>query len=428
MPKDKPDKTRRAALGGLASAGLLAVAGCSSSPSTNPTTTTTSQPTTNSTTTERTTTTQPVAETTVLDDFESLSKWNVESGRVVADTETAYSGSQSARLERKNGPVRLSRSFDLDMSTGNLSMAFKMQSSGNAIARIYLHAPDEENRLMLGEGVRQENSGNWFRLDAGARSVDGLPDMEKVRTVEIEIQGGGSDTTFWVDDLRRTPSPEKGYALLFFDDGLESAHTVGSKVLSKYDMPATVSTVTSKVGDDGYLTVDQMKDLQQQNWEMASHTHSSVNLQNISRLTAEQEIVNAKEWLVDHGFETGARWLVYPYGNFTDSVADFAREYHDLAFRYMGARSAGSGPVTHDMSVSRGDGTDLDLAKRMIDLGDLYSDIQLFTFHDVGDGDGLSMNRSEFEEFAAYLADSPLEVITPSTLYDQFRAQAPEDP
>lgn len=428
MPQDNTEKTRRATLGGLASAGLLAVAGCSSSPSADPTTTTTSQPTTNSTTTERTTTTQPVADTTVLDDFESLSEWTVESGRAVADSETSYAGSQSARLERENGPVRLTRNLDLDLSTSNLSIAFKMQSSGNAVVDLILYAPDRENSLALGEGVREENSGNWFRLDPGANSVNGLPDMKTVEKLEIHVRGGGPDTKFWVDDLRRTPAPEKGHAVLFFDDGLASAHTIGSKVLSEYDMPATVSTVTSRVGDDGYLTVDQMKDLQEQGWEMASHTHSSVNLQNISRLTAEQEIVNAKEWLVDHGFETGSRWLVYPYGNFTDSVADFASEYHDLAFRYMGPRSAGSGPITHDMSVSRGDGTDLDIAKRMVDLGDLYNDIELFTFHDVGGGDGLSMSRSEFEEFVAYLADSPLEVITPSTLYDQFRAKAPEDP
>lgn len=429
MTRDDDKRSRRAVLGSLASVGMLGVAGCSSSASSPDATT--SDRTTTTTTANRTETTQntttneapTVADTTVLENFEDLSGWSVQGGSLHADTSTVYAGSQSARLERGDGPVRLTRSVDLDLSEENLSLAFRMQSSGNAVVQCILRAPDAENQLVLGEGVRQESNGNWFRLDVGARDVAGLPELENVQEVEVRVRGGGRDTTFWVDDLRRVPSPDQGYALLFFDDGLTSAYTEAYDVLSERDMPATVSVVTEHVGTDGNLSLDQLGELSSDGWSVCSHTSTHTNLEDISRLTAEQEIVNAKQWLVDQGFEDGARWLVYPYGGFSEAVTNFASNHHDLAFRYMGTQSVGSGRVTDEMTVSRGDASDIDAAKTMVDLGQLYSDLELFTFHDIdASGDGLAVTPREFEEFVAYLEDSSLTVVTPDTLYSDLRA------
>lgn len=413
-------------LGSIATAGMLGVAGCSGSASSPTTTSRTRTTTGNQTaTTQNTTTTDSPApaDTTVLENFEDLSGWSVEGGSIHADQSTVYAGSQSARLERGDGPVRLTRDVDLDLSAENLSMAFRMESSGNAVVEFYLRAPDAEDQLVLGEGVRQESSGDWFRLDAGARDVVGLPELENVQQVEVRVRGGGSDTAFWLDDLRRVPSPDQGYALLFFDDGLQSAYTEAYDVLSERDMSATVPVVTDNVGDDGNLSLDQLGDLASNGWNVCSHTSTHTNLENISRLTAEQEIVNAKEWLVDQGFETGSRWLVYPYGGFSEAVTNFAQNHHDLAFRYMGTRSVGSGRVTQGMTVSRGDASDIETAKKMVDLGQLYNDLELFTFHDIdASGDGLAVTPREFEEFVTYLEDSSLTVVTPETIHGDLRA------
>lgn len=428
MTREDDRQTRRAVLGSIATAGLLGVAGCSGTASSPATDTKTTNGTTNQTnTTQATTTTASptVADTKVLENFEDLSGWSVKGGSLEADQSTVYAGSQSARLQQGggNGPVRLTRDVDLDLSKENLSLAFRMQSSGNAVVQVLLQAPDQENQLALGEGVRQESSGDWFRLDVGARDVNGLPELENVQKIELRVRGGGSDTKFWLDDLRRVPSPEQGYALLFFDDGLTSTYKHAYDVLSERDMPATVSVVTENVGTDGHLGLDQLDELASNGWNVCSHTSTHTNLEDISRLTAEREIVNAKEWLVDQGFETGARWLVYPYGGFSEAVTNFAGDHHDLAFRYMGTRSVGSGRVTQEMTVSRGDASDIDTAKKMVDLGQLYSDLELFTFHDInGSGDGLAVTPRQFEEFVNYLESSSLTVVTPEKIHSDLRA------
>lgn len=435
-PSDSSRPTRRTALKSITSASLLGIAGClSGSDSDDPSTqSTTSEPTQTQHTTANTTTSgspsepNQVAETTLVDDFENLSDWSIESGSLHPDSDVTFAGSQSARLERSDGPVRISRAVDIDASTKDFSFAFRMESSGNAVPQLKLHAPTESDWLAVGEGIREETSGNWIRLDPGARRVGGLPNLESVERIEIRIRGGGPDTKFWVDDLRTMPSPDGGYALLFFDDGLTSTYENAYPVLDEHDMSAAASVVTGEVGADGHMSLDQLEELQSKGWEMCSHTHSHASLQGISRLEAEREIVNAKEWLTEHGFETGARSIVYPYGGFTDAVTTFAQEYHDLGFRYMGTYSTGSGRVTQEMTASRGDASDLDRAKQMVDLGQLYSDIELFTFHEIGgSSEGLQMSTAQFEEFVGYLDDSSLEVITPSTIWNRFRAEAPQD-
>lgn len=432
MPRS--DKSsRRAVLGSIAAAGLLGIAGCSSnqSPGTStPTTgTTTEQPTT-TTTTETTTTTQSpeLMETTVLDNFERLADWEIAGGSLQPDSSQVYTGTQSAKLDRGEGPIHLTRDVDLNLNEENLSLAFRMEATGNVVVTVRLDAPDAENSLELTEMVRVESAGDWFRLDPGASGVNGLPELGNVQKIDIKIRGGSNESSFWIDDLRRAPSPDSGYALIFLDDGLTSAYEQAYPILSENAMPATVSLPTDFVGNDGYLTMGQLDELVADDWDIASHTASHTNLRNISRLTAEQEIVNAKQWLLDHGFETGARWLVYPSGAFSEAVTDFARQYHDLSFRYLSSRSTGSGPVTQEMTVSRGDARNIEAAKTMVDLGDLYNDIELFTFHEVGNGgDGLGVTKSQFREFVTYLRDSPLKVVTPEKIYEDFRATAPND-
>lgn len=439
-PSESTARTRRNALKSLAAAGVLGVAGCLGGSDTSDQPTETSAPTTDRQTTagNQSTETQTsdgqqaepsnVAESTLVDDFENLSEWTVESGSLHADDSQTFTGSQSARLERNQGPVSISRPVDIDGSTTDLSMAFRMDSSGNAVPQVKLYAPDESNSLVVGEGIREESNRNWFRLDLGARRVEGLPNLEDVSRLEIRIRGGGPDTKFWVDDLRTTPSPDGGKAILFFDDGLTSAYENAYPILQEHGMSASSSIVTGRVGAENHMSLEQLKELQSDGWEMVSHTQSHVSLQGISRVEAEQEIVNAKQWLVDNGFETGALSIVYPYGGFTDATASFANQYHDLGFRYMDTMSCGSGRVTQNMTASRGDASNLERAKTMVDLGQLYSDIELFTFHEVGgSGEGLQMSTADFEEFVTYLDDSELEVITPSTLWDQYQATAPMD-
>ena len=360
------------------------------------------------------------AKTTVVADFEDFSKWK-PLAQQAASSNQSYAGESSAKLHRKSGEPVIARDVNIDFEGYNPSLAFKMKANKVAVVEVRLDAPDPKNQLIFTEGVRPYPGRDWMRLDLGVSDVKGLPDLKKVSKVRIRIRGGGDGANFWVDDLRAVPSPDKPTVAFTFDDALASQYKKGFNILSKYDMPATMFTITDNVGDTGYVTLNQMKEMKSAGWEFGSHGKTSKRLIGLSRLTAEEEIVEAKKWLVDHGFKKGAQYFAYPYGKFDQQAKQFLGNYHDMAFRYLGTASAGSGYVTEPLTASRGNGADLEQAKRMVKLATLYNDLQIFTFHGIGTGGSLGISAKEFEELVAYVADQNVNVVTASQIDSQFR-------
>lgn len=360
------------------------------------------------------------AETTLIDDFEDLSQWKTVAGRV-SSANDAYAGDSSAKIHRKEREPVITRDVDIDFTKYNPSFAIKTDTDRISVVEMTLDAPDENNQLILREGVRPWPSSQWMRLDLGVRGVNGLPDLQNVTKIRLRLKGGGNGSNFWVDDLRAVPSPEKGTVALTFDDSLASQYEHGFNIMSKFDMPGTMFTVTDRVGDNGYITLDQMKEMQSGGWEFGSHGQTSEQLIEISRLTAEEEIVGAKEWLVDNGFETGAEYIAYPFGKFDAGTLNFLKDHHRMGFRYLGTESAGCGRITEPLTASRGNGANLERAKQMVQLGALYNDLQIYTFHDIGSEGNLSMSPREFEELVAFIADQEVDVVTVSQIDEQFR-------
>lgn len=425
------DRSRRNVLRALGVATVGGLAGCTStlkseagvggSSGTKTATTTSSNTTATADQTATPSSAKTPTETKLVDDFEDLSKWTVGGGGELTSVRDSYAGSHAAKVVRRSGEPTLTRSVDLDLRQYNPSLAVKTTASAPTVVEVRLLAPDEKNQLVLREGLRPLSDRGWIRIDPGVSDVVGLPDLEKVSEIKVRLQGGSQGTAFWLDDLRMVPSPEEPTVALTFDDSRASQYKA-FEVLREYDMPGTVATITDKVGTDGFLTMKQMDEMKSAGWEFASHTATQPSLLDISRLTAEREIVQAKQWLVDHGFEAGAQSFAYPYGKFDQSVTNFIDEHHEMAFRYLGPASAGSGRITEPLTASRGDGRHLQRSKRMIDLAGLYNDLEIFTFHGIGTGSNLSMSLSDFEDLVVHLDKSNARVVPLSTVASELQA------
>ncbi len=364
----------------------------------------------------------PNPKLTVRDDFENLGAWTASEGSLSAAPAAAQSGSQAAKLTapKSTGTARIRRSVDWDLKGEKLSLAVDVASPpDNVVATVRLFAPDDSRKVELGELVRPAPEQGWFRMDLGTRRMSGVPDLSKVTAVEVELSGAGEGPVeFYVDRLVSVPKLDTGYVALTFDDSTVSQYTEAFRILQKHDLPATVATITDKVGSDGRLSTDQMSEMKDAGWEFASHTHGHTNLASVSAVEVRKELETAKTWLEDHGFQAGARSLVYPYGGFdTDAVA-VAEKFHDAAYRYNGAYSAGSGRVLDAHTVSRGNAIYPDRTKDMMSRAAHYDELGVFAFHKVGDADGLTISTSDFEDVAKHLAELDVEVVTLSEVLD----------
>ncbi len=89
-----------------------------------------------------------------------------------------------------------------------------------------------------------------------------------------------SSTQNNVQDTQSNTNPQttqnvvssKDPVVITFDDGLESTYTIAFPIMQQYGIKGTVYVVPSLVGTSGYMTLDQLTELHNAGWTIASHT------------------------------------------------------------------------------------------------------------------------------------------------------------
>lgn len=418
--------------------GLTSIAGClgEADNSSDTTTSTADQTTTNTEGNETTTEEEPkeseqseryfLGNTSVVDDFEDLEPWEAMNGEIEADTETTFQGSQAMRITapESDGFAWAGRDVDWDLSDKTLSLAVNVKSPfDNVVMVVRLFAPDTNNLRKMGELLRVREGQSWMRLDLATRDFSGAPDLSNVSRVEIGMRAAAGDIDFTVDDLRSVPRPDKGALLLSFDDSMESHYSEAFKKMQEYGMPGNVSVITGQVGNDGSLTIEQMKEMKEAGWEFASHGTRDQALTSVSTQQMWLQINDASDWLARKGFSDGNESFVYPHGEFNDEIVNFVRRKHAMGFRYMDPLSSSSGRITDPLTIGRGNAAyNMDLSKTVVNYAEQFNVNSVLTFHDIRDNGGLSMSPSDFSELIDYIERRDVEVITFSGLKENHFA------
>ena len=118
--------------------------------------------------------------------------------------------------------------------------------------------------------------------------------------------------------------------ILTFDDGYESNYTTLLPILESYGMKATVYMVTNDIGLPGYLTWDELRDMQERGIEIGSHT---ANHQPLTGMTAQEradEIHFSKLLLEWNGLPTVFSFS-YPNGAYDAALPALLQENEYLA-------------------------------------------------------------------------------------------------
>ncbi|MCP1639312.1 peptidoglycan/xylan/chitin deacetylase (PgdA/CDA1 family) [Streptococcus gallinaceus] len=134
-----------------------------------------------------------------------------------------------------------------------------------------------------------------------------------------------------------TLSPEEAYKVLTenvlpegkkvvwltFDDSLWDFHDVAYPILKKYNMKATNNVITGTVGNQGNLTLEQMKEMKQHNISLQSHTvnHPDLEYSSIENQTA--ELQNSKHYL-DTELNQDTIAVAYPAGRYSNDTLTIA--------------------------------------------------------------------------------------------------------
>lgn len=109
--------------------------------------------------------------------------------------------------------------------------------------------------------------------------------------------------------------------IITFDDGYADNLTTALPIMEKHGLKGTVFVISGSVGQETYLTWEQIKEMQARHTEIGSHTANHVDLNTLTLAERENEVKISKETLEQH-LQTPIEFLAYPYGQYDAAMAD----------------------------------------------------------------------------------------------------------
>ena len=133
-------------------------------------------------------------------------------------------------------------------------------------------------------------------------------------------------TTITLDDLTaalRDGAPLPGKPLILtFDDGYEDFYTNAYPLLQQYNDKATIYIISHKVGLQGYMTWEQLRELAASPLiTIGAHTRTHPALATLSAEQSWEEMAGSKTDL-EGELGIAVRHLAYPYGSFSATTLE----------------------------------------------------------------------------------------------------------
>lgn len=131
--------------------------------------------------------------------------------------------------------------------------------------------------------------------------------------------------------------PEKS-VVLTFDDGYKDNYENAFPVLKKYNFKATIFMITGKIGDskNGYLTAEQIREMDSRGIRVESHTVSHSDLDALSYNEQYKELSESKAAL-EKLLGRPVCFLAYPSGKYNaDTVKAAKKAGYKMCFKMKG--------------------------------------------------------------------------------------------
>ncbi|MDL5363778.1 polysaccharide deacetylase family protein [Halalkalicoccus sp. NIPERK01] len=352
-------------------------------------------------------------------DCESVDGWELLAGSLEASTKHVYRGSRSAHLTGAgDGRSAVRIPLDgFDLTETSFSLAMYIDTPGRHYSPSFdVNAPECGRTLHFRTRHKIDEPG-WIRYDLGISHTSRLESTEEAY---MTVSWAGSDVDWYLDDVRAVPVTGEPRLFVQFDDSLRTTYDTAFPIMRQYDVPATVYTITGRIGNGGSLTLDQMEEMQEAGWEFASHTHTHRRTGELPLDEQRAELETSKRWLLDHGFGEAASMLAYPFGSFTTDTMDIAADYYDFATH--GQRGAMNRTISSPLSVNRHPGDDPERSMALIDIlldERLPTDTLVLYYHDVIENHETYIDPEGFAETMAYIDARDVPCLLTSELRDQ---------
>jgi peptidoglycan/xylan/chitin deacetylase (PgdA/CDA1 family) len=128
-----------------------------------------------------------------------------------------------------------------------------------------------------------------------------------------------------VEGMNKGYSFARNTVVIHFDDGYKDNYTNAFPILKKYQLPAMVFLVSDSVGTAGFVTWEQVKEMERFNFLAGAHTRHHQYLPRLSYEQAQDEIQGSKK-VIEQNLGHTIDYFVYPAGGFNEQVKSLMME------------------------------------------------------------------------------------------------------
>lgn len=143
--------------------------------------------------------------------------------------------------------------------------------------------------------------------------------------------------------------------IITFDDGYEDNHRIAVPILEEMGMKAIIYMVTNEIGNEGYLTWEQLHDLERRGMELGSHTANHLALTKLTDEELRAEVKLSKLIMEWNGLKTIFS-LSYPNGAYDERMPAIlaSEEYLTAVTGDSGLNTFSTNPyLLHRINVPR---------------------------------------------------------------------------
>jgi len=350
-----------------------------------------------------------------FDDFSDLEPWTVEQGSGEADTDTVFAGEQSFKLQSNGGEnVVAQRSLGgEDMAETDLSFAIRTTTPESITVNLRLVDRFGSSKVYsLREITYRSPDIGWFRASPGVfQQSEYEPDLDNLDRLEIQLLHSMPEAEVWIDDLRTHETPDQGYVMLSWDDGMLDYYETAAPLHDEYGFQTVQAPVPRWVeqGEDGTMSRSELIERQEAGDQIVVHgTHDPMAETDESEI--EGRLKADKQWYIDNGFE-GANYIVYPHNSYDKTSLEQTTKYHYCG----GFNQAGDVNTTNvygfdPLALPRTIGHDLEISKRCVDLAAAHNQCTILNFHAFDANN--TMPEGDYETLLEHIDSADVEVIT----------------
>lgn len=122
-------------------------------------------------------------------------------------------------------------------------------------------------------------------------------------------------------ELELPPKP----VLITFDDGYIDNYENAFPILQKYGLRATIFIIPALVGKEGYMTWDELKEMEENGITMQSHTLNHIALEELPDDAMRTELLKSKQ-ILEEKLGHAVDFVAYPTGTYNLHIAGIASE------------------------------------------------------------------------------------------------------